>query len=45
MGEGVFIHCPLTFILILSASKDEDVPRPIRWCVKVWVPAFAGNMG
>ena len=42
LSEGV-TSTPHPFILILSPSKDEDVPRTIRRSAKVWVPAFAGK--
>jgi len=40
--EGVYPH-PFPFTLTLRPSKDEDAPRTIRQCVRVWIPAFAGN--
>ena len=44
MGEGASSTL-LPFILILAPSKDEDAPRTIRRCVRVWIPAFVGNTG
>jgi hypothetical protein len=37
------VFIPLLSFFILSASKDEDVPRMIRPYVRVWIPAFAGK--